>query len=46
VRAVRVTRSIVLLRADRTKITPGARVVVSTLPIAFDGMDVRERPVP
>ena len=46
VRAIRVTESIVLLRADRTDITPGARVVVSTLPIAFDGMDVRERPVP
>jgi hypothetical protein len=44
VRPARVTESVVLLRADRTGIESGSRVVVSTLPIAFDGMDVRERP--
>jgi multidrug efflux pump subunit AcrA (membrane-fusion protein) len=46
VRPVRVTDSVVLLRVDRTEIQPGARVVTSTLPIAFDGMDVRERAAP
>lgn len=46
VRPVRITESIVLLRPDRTEILPGARVVTSTLPIAYDGMDVRERPAP
>jgi multidrug resistance efflux pump len=46
VRPARVTESVVLLRADRTDIESGSRVVVSTLPIAFDGMDVRERPAP
>lgn len=46
VRPARVTDSVVLLREDRTDIQSGSRVVVSTLPIAFDGMDVRERPVP
>jgi hypothetical protein len=45
-RPVRVTESIVLLRADRTEFKSGARVVTSTLPIAFDGMDVRERAAP
>ena len=42
----RVTSSFVLLQVDRTEIRPGDRVVVSTLPMAFDGMDVRERPAP
>ncbi|MDA0587108.1 MAG: HlyD family efflux transporter periplasmic adaptor subunit [Planctomycetota bacterium] len=46
VQPVRITESIVLLRADRTTIKSGARVVTSTLPIAFDGMDVRERATP
>lgn len=44
VRPARVTESVVLLRADQTLIEAGSRVVVSTLPIAFDGMEVRERP--
>lgn len=42
----RVTSSTVFLRVDRTEIRPGDRVVVSTLPMAFSGMDVRERPAP
>ncbi|MGZ0170036.1 MAG: efflux RND transporter periplasmic adaptor subunit [Planctomycetales bacterium] len=46
VRPARVTDSVVLLRADRTGIASGSHVVVSTLPIAFDGMDVRERSAP
>ena len=46
VRPARVTESVVLLRADRVGIESGSKVVVSTLPIAFDGMDVRERPAP
>ena len=46
VRPARVTESVVLLRSDRTDIESGSRVVVSTLPIAFDGMDVRERSGP
>lgn len=46
VRPARVTESVVLLRADRAGIESGSKVVVSTLPIAFDGMDVRERPAP
>lgn len=45
-RPARITPSVVLLRIDRTKIEPGSRVVVSTLPNAFDGMDVRERSTP
>jgi len=43
---VRVTETILLLRADRTELKPSDRVVVSTLSTAFDGMDVRERPAP
>jgi multidrug efflux pump subunit AcrA (membrane-fusion protein) len=46
VRPVRVTESIVLLRTDRTEFKSGARLVTSSLPIAFDGMDVRERAAP
>jgi multidrug efflux pump subunit AcrA (membrane-fusion protein) len=46
VRPARVTESVVLLRAGRAGIESGSKVVVSTLPIAFDGMDVRERPAP
>ena len=46
VRPARVTESVVLLRADQAGIESGSKVVVSTLPIAFDGMDVRERSAP
>ena len=46
VRPARVTEFVVLLRADQAGIESGSKVVVSTLPIAFDGMDVRERPAP
>ena len=42
----RITDTVVLLRADRTDLKVEDRVVVSALPVAFDGMDVRERPSP
>jgi len=46
VRPARITESIVLLRPGRTEIRTGDRVVTSSLPVAWDGMDVRERPTP
>ena len=46
VRPARITESIVLLRPGRTDIRAGDRVVTSSLPVAWDGMEVRERPVP
>lgn len=46
VRPARISESIVLLRPGRTEIRAGDRVVTSSLPVAWDGMDVRERPTP
>lgn len=45
VRPARITESIVLLRPG-TEIRADDRVVTSSLPVAWDGMDVRERPAP
>ena len=48
-RPVRVTSEFILLRQDRTELQAGTRVVVSALPMAFEGMTVREaeqRPSP
>ncbi len=39
---IRASSSIILLRQDRTTLRAGTQVVVSTLPMAFDGMTVRE----